>query len=100
MRRGDGSSTTPALLTVLTLLGLFGLVIFFYLFYKAELKEAIYTSVLTETRNRLQNTVSSYINMINKERELHEKIKELGVHYGQGYYYGKPSPEIKSQRED
>jgi len=61
---------TPAALIVLIILGLFTLVIFFYLFYSAELNEAIYASVLKETKGRLAKTVDSYISMVEQEEKL------------------------------
>jgi len=63
-------SLTPALYTVAIMVGLFALVIFFYLFYKGEVNEAIYTSVLTEIKGKLKETVASYISMIEKEERL------------------------------
>jgi EAL domain-containing protein (putative c-di-GMP-specific phosphodiesterase class I) len=41
-------------------------------------------------------TIAEFIS----SRELYEKVKELGVDYGQGFYFGKPSPEIKPPEED
>ncbi|WP_456419158.1 EAL domain-containing protein [Thermovibrio sp.] len=74
MKRGkESSSINPVVLTLFTLVGLFILVVFFYLFYKTELNDAIYTSVLSETKSKLQNTVSSYIKMLEKEKELSEE---------------------------
>jgi len=74
-------SLTPALYTVAIIVGLFALVIFFYLFYKGEVNEAIYTSVLTEVKGKLKETVASYISMVEKEERLNwedskKKIKE------------------------
>ncbi len=71
----------PTFSIILTLLGLFGLVIFFYTFYKSELNQAIYKSVLTQAKNRLRYTTSSYELLLKKERTLNledskEEIKE------------------------
>jgi EAL domain-containing protein (putative c-di-GMP-specific phosphodiesterase class I) len=40
-------------------------------------------------------TIAEFIS----SKELYEKVKELGIDYGQGFYLGKPSPEIKPQEE-
>jgi len=71
----------PTFSIILTLLGLFGLVIFFYTFYKSELNQAIYKSVLTQAKNRLRYTTSSYELLLKKESTLNledskEEIKE------------------------
>ncbi|MEO2065421.1 MAG: hypothetical protein ABGX17_02850, partial [Desulfurobacteriaceae bacterium] len=71
----------PTFSIILTLLGLFGLVVFFYTFYKSELNQAIYKSVLTQAKNRLRYTTSSYESLLKEEghlnlKESKEEIKE------------------------
>ncbi|WP_457679098.1 EAL domain-containing protein [Thermovibrio sp.] len=70
MKERDKAILIPTVATFLILAGLVGLVFFFYLFYKAELRDAIYTSVLSETKNALKEKVSSYISMVNREMRL------------------------------
>ncbi|WP_456456966.1 cache domain-containing protein, partial [Thermovibrio sp.] len=56
---------------------LFGIVLFLYSFYKKELNEAIYTSVLTETKKRLETKVSSVFGLIEREsRVMNKTLKE------------------------
>jgi diguanylate cyclase (GGDEF)-like protein len=70
---GKGEYKTPIVLNILILVGLFTLLIAFYGFYRAEVNDAIYTSVMNETKERLRNTVLSYIDMIEREGKLHER---------------------------
>ncbi len=73
----EKNSIIPVLGVVGTFALLFTIILSFYSFYKKELNEAIYTSVLTETKKRLETKVSSFFSLIKKEsKEINESLRE------------------------
>ncbi len=72
----EKSSIIPVLGVVGTFAFLFIIILLIYSFYKKELNEAIYTSVLTETKKRLETKVSSFFSLIKRESEaINESLR-------------------------
>jgi len=64
----------------------------------SEFSTSIIKSIVTFAKEQNIQTVAEYI----ENKDIFNKIKELGVDYSQGYYFGKPEPLIidNSKEED
>ena len=52
--------------------------------------EKLVSHIVSFAKDLEIKTVAEFVS----SEELYQKVKELGIDYGQGFYFGKPSPEI------